>query len=76
MARAPKVPVPVKKGSYFIRKRDRTVVHVDRVSKGQVTFHTRPMLLVYSSTLDAFRKNYRPCTAVEQAEEERSYNQR
>lgn len=51
----------LKKGKQFIRKRDRVLVSIDSISrkKKTVTYCTYPMLVLWTTSINGFRKNFR-----------------
>jgi hypothetical protein len=56
---------PLKKGGWFVRKRDKTVVYIDQVGRVNVRYVTMPLLLVYPISVANFCKNFRPATIEE-----------
>lgn len=53
------------KGSWFVRKRDKAVVYIDKVGKVNVLYVTMPLLLVYPCSIARFRRNFRSATLEE-----------
>lgn len=51
--------------SWHVRKRDKTVVRVERVTKDRVEYCTMPLLIVWGTTQAAFAKRFRPATEAE-----------
>lgn len=51
--------------SYWIRKRDKTLVSVHSVKGHSVQYATHPMLEVWPTTRTAFVRNFRVATASE-----------
>lgn len=62
-----------KKNQWYVRKRDKVVVRVDVVAAnvGKFDYVTMPMLMVYTSNIASFAKNFRAATAEEVAEYKR-----
>jgi len=52
-------------GSRWIRRHDKEIVVVDRVTTRGVDFHTEVMLLSYRRPVAFFRKNFKPVEETE-----------
>lgn len=55
----------LKKRGWFTRKRDKVVVYIDTVNTSTVLYVTMPLLLVFPTSVESFRKNFRPATVEE-----------
>jgi hypothetical protein len=53
-------PAKIKPGDHFIRRRDKTLVYVNKTSGRGIEYVTKPLLLVTTVTLEGFRKGFRP----------------
>jgi hypothetical protein len=52
-------------GGQYIRKRDKMLVRVEKLSRSNVTYCTLPMLILWNTTAESFRKGFRPATKEE-----------
>lgn len=55
----------LKKEGFYIRKRDKTFVHVEKFGALTVTYVTHLMLMQWSTSVDSFLRSFRPATEEE-----------
>lgn len=58
-----------KKNQWYVRKRDKVVVRVDVVAAnvGKFDYVTMPLLMVYTTNISSFAKDFRAATDEESA---------
>lgn len=59
-------PLKIATGSYYIRRRDKALIQIDRVSGQLAEYHgLKPVLTVHKVSLEGFRKGFRMLTEEE-----------
>lgn len=59
----------MKVGEQYIRKRDKMLVRVEKVSRTKVSYCTLPMLILWETPVESFLKNFRLATKEERDDE-------
>ena len=72
--KAKKAPPPLvlKVGAYFVRKRDKMLVSIYKLSQFRVEYTTHPLLEVWPTSRDSFVRTFRPATQEEIDHEEKN----
>lgn len=55
----------LKTAEFYIRKRDKMFVHIEKFGTRTVTYITHPMLVQWDTLLDSFLRGFRPATKEE-----------
>ena len=55
----------LKRAGFYLRKRDKELVHIEKFGSLTVTYVTHPLLVQWARPIASFLKGFRPATAEE-----------